>query len=233
MPGLTGHLQGNLRAVPDSTMKILIDNGHGIQTKGKRSPDGKFLEYAYTREIARQVVTELKNKGYDSELLVPEDDDIPLSERVCRTNAHCQVFGKTNVILISIHVNAAGNGSKWMNATGWSCYTCKGQTESDRLATCLYDAAIKNFPDKRIRTDFSDADSDWEEGFYILRKSLCPAVLTENFFMDKLSDRDYLQSEVGKQAIVDTHIEGIAEYLSWLQSRNRKSVEAQSIFKRS
>ena len=199
-------------------MKILIDNGHGIQTKGKRSPDGKFLEYAYTREIARQVVTELKNKGYDAELLVPEEDDIPLSERVRRTNAHCQAFGKTNVILICIHVNAAGDGSKWMNATGWSCYTCKGQTESDRLATCLYDAAIKNFPDKRIRTDFSDADSDWEEGFYILKKSLCPAVLTENFFMDKLSDRDYLQSEVGKQAIVDTHIEGIAEYLSWLQS---------------
>ena len=199
-------------------MKILIDNGHGIQTKGKRSPDGKFLEYAYTREIARQVVTELKNKGYDAELLVPEEDDIPLSERVRRTNAHCQAFGKTNVILISIHVNAAGDGSKWMNATGWSCYTCKGQTESDRLATCLYDAAIKNFPDKRIRTDFSDADSDWEEGFYILRKSLCPAVLTENFFMDKLSDLEYLQSRAGKQAIIDTHVEGIAEYLSWLQS---------------
>ena len=199
-------------------MKILIDNGHGIQTKGKRSPDGKLLEYAYTRELARQIVKILQYRGYDSELLVPEDDDIPLSERVRRTNAHCQTFGKTNVILISIHVNAAGDGSKWMNATGWSCYTCKGQTESDRLADCLYDAAIKNFPDKRIRTDFSDADSDWEEGFYILRKSLCPAVLTENFFMDKLSDRDYLQSEVGKQAIVDTHVEGIAEYLSWLQS---------------
>ena len=199
-------------------MLILLDPAHGHNTPGKRSPDGKFLEYAYTREIARQVVTELKNKGYDAELLVPEEDDIPLSERVRRTNAHCQAFGKTNVILISIHVNAAGDGSKWMNATGWSCYTCKGQTESDRLATCLYDAAIKNFPDKRIRTDFSDADSDWEEGFYILRKSLCPAMLTENFFMDKLSDRDYLQSEVGKQAIVDTHVEGIAEYLSWLQS---------------
>ena len=199
-------------------MKILIDNGHGIQTKGKRSPDSTLLEYAYTRELARRIVSILQSRGYDSELLVPEDDDIPLSERVRRINAHCQALGKTNVILISIHVNAAGDGSKWMNATGWSCYTCKGQTESDRLATCLYDAAIKNFPDKRIRTDFSDADSDWEEGFYILKKSLCPAVLTENFFMDKLSDRDYLQSEVGKQAIVDTHIEGIAEYLSWLQS---------------
>ena len=212
------YLRKGIAELSPQPMKILIDNGHGIQTKGKRSPDSKLLEYAYTREIARQVVTELKNKGYDAELLVPEEDDIPLSERVRRTNAHCTAFGKTNVILISIHVNAAGDGSKWMNATGWSCYTCKGQTESDRLATCLYDAAIKNFPDKRIRTDFSDADSDWEEGFYILKKSLCPAVLTENFFMDKLSDRDYLQSEVGKQAIVDTHVEGIAEYLSWLQS---------------
>ena len=26
-----------------------------------------------------------------------------------------------NVILVSIHVNAAGNGTKWLNATGWSC----------------------------------------------------------------------------------------------------------------
>ena len=197
-------------------MKILIDNGHGIQTKGKRSPDGKFLEYAYTREIARQVVTELKNKGYDAELLVPEDDDIPLPERVRRTNVHCQSLGKANVILISIHVNAAGSGSKWLNATGWSCYTCKGQTQSDKLAACLYESAIKNFPGKRIRTDYSDNDPDWEENFYILRKSHCVAVLSENFFMDNKSDLEYLLSRAGKQAIVDTHVAGIIEYLESL-----------------
>ena len=214
MPGPTGHLQGNLRAVPDSTMKILIDNGHGIQTKGKRSPDGKFLEYAYTREIARQVVTELKNKGYDAELLVPEEDDIPLSERVRRTNAHCQALGKSNVILISLHLNAAGDGTKWMNATGWSCYTCKGQTESDRLADCLYKAAEQILENQVIRTDYArDGDPDWEENFYILWHSLCPAVLTENFFMDSPSDQDYLQSEAGKRAIMNTHIEGIELFL--------------------
>ena len=195
-------------------MKILIDNGHGIQTKGKRSPDGKFLEYAYTREIARQVVTELKNKGYDSELLVPEDDDIPLSERVRRTNAHCHTLGKSNVILISLHINAAGDGNKWMNATGWSCYTCKGQTESDRLADCLYKAAEQILKNQVIRTDYArDGDPDWEGNFYILRHSLCPAVLTENFFMDSLYDRDFLLNEAGKQAIVDTHIEGIIKYI--------------------
>ena len=71
------------------------------------------------------------------ELLVPEDDDIPLAERVRRINAHCLALGKKNVILVSIHVNAAGNGTKWLNATGWSVFTCSGQTESDSLAEYL------------------------------------------------------------------------------------------------
>ena len=194
-------------------MKILIDNGHGLNTPGKRSPDGTFLEATYTREIARRIVIDLQDCGYDAELLVPEEEDIPLKERLCRVNAHCQALGKSNVILVSIHVNAAGNGSKWMNATGWSCYTSKGQTQSDKLAECLYQAAIKNFPGKRIRTDYSDGDSDWEENFYILRHTMCPAVLTENFFMDGL-DLEFLQSKAGKQAIVDTHVEGIIDYLS-------------------
>ena len=88
--------------------------------------------------------------------------------------------------------------------------------KSDRLAECLCQAAIRNFPGKRIRTDFSDGDSDWEEQFYILRKSWCPAVLTENFFMDNHSDLEYLQSIAGRQAVVDTHVEGIVE---WLESK--------------
>ena len=194
-------------------MKIFIDNGHGLMTAGKRSPDGQFREPFYNREIARRVVSDLLDRGYDAELLVPEDDDISLAERVRRINAACFLLGKRNVILVSIHVNAAGNGSKWLNATGWSVYTCKGQTESDKLAECLCQAAIKNFPGHRIRTDMSDGDMDWEEGFYILRKSLCVAVMTENFFMDSISDLEYLQSRVGKQAVVDTHVEGIVEYL--------------------
>lgn len=196
-----------------SIMKILIDNGHGLDTPGKHSPDGTFREAIYTRQIAQRIVFDLQDRDYDAELLVPEDDDISLIERVRRVNAACFLLGKQNVILVSIHVNAAGNGSKWLNATGWSVYTCKGQTESDKLAECLCQAAIKNFPGRRIRTDISDGDMDWEEGFYILRKTLCPAVLTENFFMDSQSDLEYLQSKAGKQAIIDTHIEGIVEYI--------------------
>ena len=194
-------------------MHIILDNGHGLNTPGKRSPDGTFLEASYNREIAKRIVADLIDKDYDAQLLVPEDHDIPLSERAKRVNTVCSVLGKSNVILVSIHVNAAGNGSKWLNATGWSVFTCKGLTASDKLAECLCQAAIKNFPGRRIRTDMSDGDFDWEEGFYILRKSLCPAALTENFFMDSQSDLEYLQSRAGKQAIIDTHIEGIVEYI--------------------
>ena len=193
-------------------MKILIDNGHGLNTPGKRSLDGTFIEAIYNREIATRVVSDLQDRGYDAEFLVPENEDISLKERVRRANQYCQTLGKTNVILISIHDNAAGNGSQWMNATGWSCYTSKGQTESDKLADCLYQAAIKNFPGERIRTDFSDGDMDWEENFYLLRKSLCPAVLTENFFMDNHSDLKYIQDKAGKQAIIATHLDGITKY---------------------
>ena len=196
-------------------MKIVIDNGHGLMTAGKRSPDGLFRVPFYNREIASRVVSDLKDRGLDAELLVPEDDDISLAERVRRINAACFLLGKQNVILVSIHVNAAGNGTNWMNATGWSCYTCKGQTESDRLADCLYKAAEQILKNQVIRTDYArDGDPDWEEDFFILRHTLCPAVLTENFFQDSLSDIQFLQNEAGRKAIVDTHVEGIVEWLS-------------------
>ena len=191
-------------------MLILLDPAHGHNTPGKRSPDGTFLEATYNREIAKRIVAELQNKGYDAELLVPEDDDIPLSERVRRTNAHCQALGKSNVILISLHINAAGNGSKWMNATGWSCYTCKGQTESDRLADCLYKAAEQILKNQVIRTDYArDGDPDWEENFYILRHTLCPAVLVEQFFMDNKKDLAYLISDEGKRNLIDVIVSGV------------------------
>ena len=103
-----------------------------------------------------------------------------------------------------------------MNATGWSCYTCKEQTESDLLADCLYKAAEQILKNQVIRTDYArDGGPDWEENFYILRKTPCVAVLSENYFMDNKSDLEYLQNQTGKQAIIDTHVEGIEE---WIES---------------
>ena len=63
-------------------MKILIDNGHGKETPGKCSPDGRLKEYAYTREIADRVVTGLQNEGIDAMRIVPGENDVALFERV-------------------------------------------------------------------------------------------------------------------------------------------------------
>lgn len=193
-------------------MIILIDNGHGINTPGKCSPDGKYREFAFSREIAGMIHQQLTELGYDARLLVPETTDIPLAERARRANEICGRVGSTNVILISIHSNAAGNGS-WMEARGWSAFTSKGKTRADELATCIYNEAVKNFADHKVRTDYSDGDPDWEEGFYILRKTKCPAVLSENFFHDNREDVAFITSTAGKQAIVKTHVDGIINYI--------------------
>lgn len=193
-------------------MKILIDNGHGENTPGKRSPDGELREYSYTREIADRVVLELTKRGYDAERIVKENVDVPLVERARRVNEVCGRLGSSKVILVSIHCNAAGNGG-WLKARGWSAYTSIGRTKADKLADRLYESARMYFTGQRIREDRSDGDPDWEEGFYILRKTKCPAVLTENFFQDNQEDVAYLLSSEGKQAIVDVHVDGIINYI--------------------
>lgn len=194
--------------------KILIDPGHGYDTPGKRSPDGKFREWAFNRIIAQAVVNHLLLRGYDAELLVHEDEDVPLILRCARVFKHTYTLGKDNVLLVSIHVNAAGNGSQWMKARGWSCYTSIGETKADELATCLAQAALKNLPGQKMRFDYSDGDADQEARFYILNGTQCPAVLTENLFMDNHEDLAFLCSEEGQKAIVALHVEGIVNYLA-------------------
>lgn len=196
-------------------MKLLIDNGHGVTTRGKASPDGRLREYKYAREIAAEVVRRLSADGYDADVLVPEEADIPLGERCNRANAWCDRLGADNVLLVSIHCNAAGDGSKWMKARGWEAWTSKGQTKGDKLADCLYDAAKMHLPEGTpVRTDTTDGDRDKESNFTVLHRTKCAAVLTENLFQDNKEDVAFLLSPEGREAIVRLHVEGIKTYVA-------------------
>lgn len=194
-------------------MKILIDNGHGVDTAGKRSPDGLFREYRYTREIAAAVVEELRQRGYDAERIVPEEEDVSLAERCKRVNAWCSKLGTKNVCFVSVHVNAAANYG-WQNARGWSAYTSRGQTQGDKLADCLYKAAETSFSGHKIRKDNTDGDPDIEANFYVLKNTNCAACLTENFFQDNKEDVSYLFSLEGRNAVTRCHVEGIIAYIN-------------------
>ena len=194
-------------------MKILIDPGHGIDTPGKRSPDGLFLEYLWNRHVADLILEGLVSAGVDASLGVTETNDVTLRNRVNRVNAICNRVGASNVLLVSVHANAAGNGSAWMNASGWSCYTSKGKTRSDQVAECLYDAFEEEFQDRKIRKDMSDGDRDWEENFYVLQKSKCPAVLLENFYYDNREECAWMLQEETKRRIASAAVKGIIKYI--------------------
>ena len=191
-------------------MKILIDNGHGKETPGKCSPDGCLKEYAYTREIAERVVTELQNEGIDAMRIVPEENDVTLSERVKRVNA----FGK-EAILVSIHCNAMGSGAEWMSANGWSVFVGNNASmNSKRLARQLAQAALNR--KVKVRRP-SPQDLYWTANLYICQKTNCPAVLVENFFQDNKEDVEFLLSEEGKQCVINILLEGITNFLKEYQ----------------
>lgn len=212
-------------------MIVLIDNGHGSDPPGKCSPDQKLKEYLKSREIARRLETLLNLRMVDARLLVEEDKDISLPERCRRANAYCDKYGKENVLLVSIHCNAAGADGQWKSAGGWCVYTSPGKTKADDLATEIWNAAderLKNYKErftilqaqgaydskqKPMRADWSDGDPDYEARFYILVHTKCPAVLTESLFQDNKADCDFLLSEEGTKAIVELHANGIINYI--------------------
>lgn len=190
---------------------ILLDNGHGFDTPGKCSPvwpDGTQLrEWAYTRRVVKAVQERLLEQGVNVRIITPEDQDVPLKMRVDRINSIAKIHGASSCLLISVHLNASKETNQ---ARGWEIHTSKGTTASDRYADVFWDEANKKIGrTSRMRGDYSDGDRDWDSNFYILSKSICPALLTENLFMNHEDDCRFLMSEKGFQSIVDIHVDAI------------------------
>lgn len=190
---------------------IIIDNGHGYNTPGKHSPDKRLMEWKWNRATAKILHDMLRGYGFDARLIVDEDEDISLNERVKRTNALCAKYGAKNCLFVSVHVNAAGNG-EWKNVRGWSVWTTRGYTISDELAECMWHAAKVYFPDAML-SDMSDGDHDYEYGFAVCRGAKCAAVLCENFFMDNRKDCEWLLTDAAKDACAQAMADGIIAYI--------------------
>jgi len=203
---------------------VLLDNGHGSDTPGKRSlvlPDGRQLfEYKWCRDTVAVLAKKLENLGIEYKIITPELTDTPLSTRVKRANdfdTQAKKEGKTTVF-ISIHVNALGMGDKWMNAQGWSTWTTKGQTKADPFAQCICDEAKPYLESHglKMRADKSDGDSDYEANYYVLKNTNMPATLSENFFMDNEKDCEFLLMPESNEICAEIHARGIVRYMKSL-----------------
>lgn len=193
-------------------VKVLIDNGHGDNTPGKRSPDGMLMEYSYSRDIAQRVSRQLSLKGIDALLLTPEKTDIPLKERVRRANAWARKLGAKDVVLVSIHNNAAGSDGKWHDASGFSVFVSANASQnSKRLAQIFTECAQEM---GLMGNRCIPAEKYWTQSLAMTRDTLCPAVLTENLFQDNKKDVNFLLSDEGRQAVTKLHVTAIIKYIN-------------------
>ncbi len=200
-----------------SAVLVILGTAHGSNTPGKRSPDGRLLEYRYSREIVAEVERRLKTDGCRVAVDLRQDYEPSLAARVAEVNRLCRQYGTKNCCYVSIHVNAAGMGDRWRNARYWTVWTSRSQTRGDRLATCLWQAAHRLMPASMpVKADWRDGDADYESNFYILKNTLCAAALTENLFQDNLDCVDWLLSDEGKHVISEIHVEGIINYIKSL-----------------
>lgn len=217
-----------------NTPLFLLDAGHGglingvYQTSGKRSPDwdkGVYYEGVGNRDFVERIMrkVEIHNTTADAGrklqaiALVPEDKDVPLASksrptldtRVKRANDVHKMY--PNTVYVSIHSNAGGG-------TGWEVFTSKGQTKSDEIAELFTKAAEELLPEVKQRKDLGDGDSDKEQQFAVLRYTTCPAVLTENLFMDNKLDYDRLHDNDIRDRLAQAHFNAMLAYQNKLIS---------------
>lgn len=192
-----------------ASKKIGLDAGHGLNTPGKRTPDG-IREWTLNDKVRDKVVSYLKD--YDVTIVHTDNNegntDESLSSRInCYLNAGVDAF-------VSIHHNAY-TGS-WNNATGVEVYTDMNPTAKDNeLAQCIYNRLVKNtgLRGRGIK----------KEAFYVINQNRIPAVLVEGGFMDGTSDYKLITSDKGQDAYARAVADGLIEFLKLQKKTNTGS----------
>ena len=195
-----------------SKYKYLLDNGHGglnpetgeyVTAPAKMFDHGDFVfqEGVFNRQIVARVAEKLKAAGIDFMILVPEWEDISLTERVRRVNE--QHINGNLCSVVCIHANAGGG-------VGREFFTSEGQTISDKMADCYFDAFDDEIPKQKVRTGkWEDGDRDKEARFAMVQKVIPSSVLLEIGFMDNYDEAKWMMSDEGQEDIAEAIFQGI------------------------
>lgn len=195
-------------------MIVILDAGHGgmidgeYQTAGKRSPiwdDGsQYFEGVGNRQIVSKLTKKLTAEGI--KVFNPNDSekDMKLSERVELINNEIKSNPDTEFIGISVHSNAFRDS----RANGWSVHVSNN---------CSVDSLVmSDLISKQMKVEFPDSLNRGvkKNDFYILRNTICPFILTENFFMTNEKEcKEILMTEEGQDKIVNLHFDFICNFL--------------------
>lgn len=181
--------------------KLALDAGHGINTPGKRTPDG-IREWTLNNAVCVKIQNILN--GYEGIEVVRLDDTTGKSDvsLISRTNKAKQI--KAN-LLISIHHNAlTGN---WGSANGVECFAHPSSPSIDKqLSKKIVDKIAANTGLKNRGAKTSNLHMVREVPSYM------PAVLCEGGFMDNKGDYAILTSDRGQQQYAKAVADVIIEY---------------------
>ena len=190
------------------TYKVVLDPGHGVETAGKRSPDGSYLEHEFNLDMARRVKAHLERHGVSVTLTRTTEKDIPLSVRVLTSNS------VEPDLFVSLHSNADGNGKDWTTPDGFGIYTSvRGETaERNKAARAILARAkedgIKLWGDGL----FHDGD-DGKKDIAVLWRTVAPAVLIEHGFHTNKAETEKLKTPEYRSLLAQVDAKGILDYL--------------------
>ncbi len=187
---------------------IALDDGHGMETPGKRSPmlpDGTYMpENEFNRTVVKYLASDLERNGFSVLLVAPGDDDTPLNTRTdLANNTIRNKYNRPADLYISVHANAATGD--WNSANGLETYIyTKTDAETDRLGKLVHDNLIKGTP--QFDRGLKRAD------FHVLRETHMPAVLVECGFMDNKQDIQLLLSDSFRKECAEELCKAVCEF---------------------
>lgn len=177
---------------------IILDAGHGPNTAGKRSPDGKIKEFHFNHAVVLELTKLLNRKQYEVLATYDSTTDTPLAKRIQRINS-----GK-GAICISIHANAFT--SNWHPANGIETYTKEAASKKEKLLAKLVQkslAQVTGLKDRGVK----------QQNFYVLKHARIPAILVECGFMTNKREATLLATTDFQKDCAAAIFIGILAYL--------------------
>lgn len=190
---------------------VFLDAGHGLDTKGKRTPsfdDGSFMrENEFNRIVVQKIYRELeKYENVEVIIVNSEKYDVSLDERIRRVNTtydnYIRKFSKPKCVLISVHANAL-NGI-WGTQNG---------TSTHYYPTNMIDKAFSEVINKHLvaKTGLKNRGNIGSD-FQIIREPKMTACLCECAFMDNKEEAKLLLTDEFRQACAEGVVNGLLEY---------------------
>lgn len=180
-------------------VKIALDAGHGMNTPGKRTPDGE-REWSFNNKVL--LACQARLNQYENVQILRLDDPTGKSDvsLITRTNKANQ--WKADV-LVSIHHNA--NTAKWGSWGGVETFIYPTASKASKdIANIVHKDIVKamGLRDRGVKTG----------NLHMVRESVMPAILTEGGFMDSTTDIVALRSDAKLRAQGEAIANGLAQY---------------------